>query len=162
MRPSMSFLHIMSLRGRVLRFAVLSLLALACSAPPSSHERMLRREERTTGGVIFHLDDGQRFRIRFERTPYTKRNLLLFYVGKRVWLADRDPDGCFHLTPIKQETMPTLTEEQYDLMIGLGFTDQDIEYSFRVPAKHSNPNPSPPTYGGLVSYGAPGVCGEKL
>lgn len=158
----MSLWHIMSLRDQALLLTLSTLLAFACSAPSSPHDRKVIRKEGTTGGIILQIDDGQRYLVRFERVPYNKRNLLLFYVGKRVWLGNRDTDGCYHLAPIKQEGMPTLTDEQYDLMIRLGFTDSDIEYSFGIPSGHSNPNRNPPTYGGVVSYGAPGVCGEKL
>jgi hypothetical protein len=145
----------------VILFLATLISASAYSSPPSQHERTVVRKENTAGGAVLYLDDGQRFFVRFERASYNKTSLLLFYVGKRVWVGDRDKDGCFHLEPIKQTGMPTLTDEQYQALIRAGFTDADIEYSFKIPRGRSNPNRNQPTYGGLISYGAPGVCGEK-
>jgi len=133
-----------------------------CSTPPSERQRTVTQMRRTTNGVILRLDNGTEYLIGFHRKPYNKTNLLLFYEGKRVWVSDKEKDGCIHIEPIKQGSMPTLTDEGYDLLIEAGFSDSDIEYSFKVPSERRNPNPEKPTYGGTISYGAPSVCGEKL
>jgi hypothetical protein len=147
---------------RVLGTVCIVFLIYGFSASPSENDRTIIQIRRTSEGVVFSLDDGQRYLIGFRRESYNKTNVMLFYEGKRVWLGKQDKDGCFHIEPIKQDSMPVLSDEQYGLLIKAEFSDSDIQYSFRIPTGRKNPNTSPPTYGGVLSYGAPGVCAEKL
>ncbi len=126
----------------------------------SKHERTVTRIQEIENGVIFHLDDEQAYLVDFDAKPYNRRNLVLFYEGKRVWVVGAKDR--LHITPVEQESMPALTVMEYNRLIKEGFLDSDIKYSYRIPKGVKNPNKETRTYGGLIAHGAPGVCGEEL
>ena len=119
--------------------------------------------------ALLTLDSTLNFRVSFVRQPYNQRNLELLYPGKLVWVvwnkAIWQPKnaGCWEITPVRESSEPVLSAPDYDRLVRHGFTNEDIEYSFQLPSgRPTNPNPSPPTYGGTLSYGAPGLCASKM
>lgn len=125
------------------------------------HERTIELVEEAANGVILHLSDGRACLVAHDGPTYNQRNLLLLYEGKRVCVTAGRGDS-LHIFPVMQEDMPLVTAEQYEVLVGNGFTDSDIAYSYQVPSGRSNPNPERPTYGGRVSYGAPSVEAREL
>ena len=125
------------------------------------HQHRIERMEPAEGGVVLHLSNGTRCLVSCEQTPYNRRNLMLLYEGKLVWVAEMRGEA-LRVTPVTEDGLPILTDEEYRALIDQGFTDSDIKYSFRIPPGRRNPNREPRTYGGTVSYGAPGVEGRKL
>jgi hypothetical protein len=131
------------------------------------HQHTIIAIQDSANRIIFHLDNGKKYLIGQETV--NERNVLLFYEGKLVravecshpiWKAEKK--GCWEITPVEQNEMPLLTDEQYELLIKRGFTDSDLRYSYRIPPEHPNPNREPFSYFGLLSFGAPGVEAQEL
>lgn len=132
------------------------------------HQHTIIGMQGAVNGIIVYLDNGKKCLIDCDQ-EINKRNVLLFYVGKRVRVVEcshpiweHKRKGCWEMTPVEQDRMPLLTDEQYDHLIKQGFTDSDLQYSYRIPPEHPNPNGEHFTYFGLLSYGAPDVEAEEL
>ena len=114
------------------------------------------------------LDDGFTYGVATDTPNYNRRNLMLLYPGKRVWVIEattglfwrmlgRPAKSGWDISPVQQDDLPLIDDSTFKLLVSEGFTDSDISYSFRIPEGFSNPNAEPSTYGDTVSYGPPQV-----
>jgi hypothetical protein len=114
------------------------------------------------------VDDEFTYSVTTDTPAYNRRNLMLLYPGKRVWVI-KATTGLFwrilghparsgwDISPIQQGDEPLIDDSTFKLLVSEGFTDSDISYSFRIPEGFSNPNAEKSTYGDTVSYGSPSV-----
>ena len=114
------------------------------------------------------VDDGFTYDVATDTPGYNRRNLMLLYPGKRVWVIEattglfwrmlgRPAKSGWEISPIQTGDGPLIDDSTFKLLVSDGFTNSDISYSFRIPEGFSNPNAEPSTYGDTVSYGPPQV-----
>src|SRR6266581_7065476 len=107
------------------------------------------------------VDDGFTYGVATDTPNYNRRNLMLLYPGKRVWVVEatiglfwrilgRPAKSGWDISPVQQDDLPLIDDSTFKLLVSDGFTNSDISYSFRIPEGFSNPNAEPSTYGGVV------------
>ena len=117
----------------LLSATVLPLLLMGCN-----HSHSITRIDNSNHLICrLSLDDGFTYGVATDTPDYNRRNLMLLYPGKRVWVAEaktplfwrifgRPAKSGWEISPVQQNDIPLIDDSTFKALVSAGFTNSDI------------------------------------